>query len=83
MSQHGPIDPESPGVAADAQPKILDYAPPTPAPPLNRRDSVEYYREPPALAEWGLGMIVFWVIAFIALLMGTPWLLRLLPGPWL
>jgi hypothetical protein len=57
---------------AAKNPKILDYAPPPP--PLKRRDSIEYYREPPATANWGIGMIIFWLLAFVGVFC-TLWLL--------
>ena len=48
---------------APEEPNVLDYAPP--APPLQRRDSIEYYREPPVMAEWGLAHLIGWVVGFV------------------
>jgi hypothetical protein len=59
-------------MADSNDPEVLDYAPPPP--PLERRDSMEYYREPPALSEWGIGMIVSWLLAFIVVTLGVFWL---------
>ena len=46
---------------------VLDYAPPPP--PLKRRDSLEYYREPPISENiWGIRQIVLFIICLVATL---------------
>jgi hypothetical protein len=48
-------------VADDNERPVLDYAPPPP--PLKRRDSLEYYREPPISESiWGIRQIVIFII---------------------
>jgi hypothetical protein len=51
-------------VSAPEDPEILDYAPPSP--PLQRRDSLEYYREPPVMANWTWRHLVGYVVAYVA-----------------
>jgi hypothetical protein len=56
-------------VPAPEDPDILDYAPPPP--PLKRRDSREYYREPPISENiWGVGQIVIFILCLIAAIVG-------------
>ena len=50
-------------------PNVLDYGREDPPPP--RRDAIEYYREPPALASWTIGGVFLWVLAFVAVLAGV------------
>jgi hypothetical protein len=53
---------------------ILDYA--LPPPPLRRRDSLEYYREPPPMANWDVRNFLAWLIAFFVI--GIPIVLGVL-----
>jgi hypothetical protein len=50
-------------VPTPQDPNVLDYVPPPP--PLKRRDSVEYYREPPRMADWGFRHLIGWLVAFV------------------
>ena len=65
LSQAG--DMAAAAAVRDGPPKILDYAPPPP--PLMRRDSTEYYREPPALADWSISNGLLWIGCFVVLLL--------------
>ena len=56
-------------MADSEKPEVLDYAPPPP--PLKRRDSLEYYREPPISENiWGLGQIVIFIGCLLAAIFG-------------
>ena len=45
----------------------LDYADPDVLDASWRRDSIEYHRERPAIAEWTINGIVAWTAVYIAL----------------
>jgi hypothetical protein len=53
---------------------ILDYA--LPARPRHRRDSLEYYREPPPMVNLSVRSLLVWVIAFFVV--GIPIVLGLM-----
>ena len=48
----------------EERPKPLEYATPE---VRERKDSIEYYREPPSLSKWSLSDFVIWIIAFVTL----------------
>jgi hypothetical protein len=49
----------------EKEPITLDYATPE---ARRRKEASEYFREPPAVANWTIGGIIAWIVAFIALL---------------
>ena len=54
--------------------QVLDYGVEKP-PALRRRDSIEYYREPPALGRLSASEIVIWIISFLLVGFLALWLI--------
>ena len=57
--------------------KPLEYADPhvESARPLSgRKETIELFREPPAVARWSLSDIVIWVVSFLVVLAVFLWL---------
>lgn len=79
MDEHKDETPMGPDAseAPPGRPRVLDYA--LPDPPLRRRNSLEYYREPPEISTWGVGE---WAVAVIGLFL-LVWLALWLVGRWL
>jgi hypothetical protein len=49
----------------EEQPEPLNYATPE---VRERKESIEYYREPPALSEWTRTDFIIWIVAFVVVL---------------
>ena len=58
--------------------KPLDYADPNvemARPPGQRKDMVELFREPPAIANASYADVIIWVVSFVVVLAAFVWLI--------
>jgi hypothetical protein len=58
--------------------KPLDYADPnveSARPPGQRKETVELFREPPAIAEASRTDVIIWVVSFVVVLAAFVWLI--------
>ena len=62
---------------ADEPPKPLNYADPKveqPPPSTGRKDAIELFREPPAIAKSNLSDVIIWIVSFIVVVAAFLWL---------
>jgi hypothetical protein len=62
----------------DVEPEVLDYGIEKSS-PLERRDSIEYYREPPTLSSVSGSDVLIWIVSFLVVGFVLLWLI----GRWL
>ena len=61
----------------EGEDNVLNYAAPAPlAPPLKRRDSSEYYREPPSIG-FGIAIVAAIIFVIVYVLLGFLGIVRL------
>jgi hypothetical protein len=56
-------------MVSDEEAPKLDYAAPDTAQAKQRKDSIELFREPPALSTWSASDLLVWIISFVVVLL--------------